>query len=59
MNLNQYTAKNYNNKSDHLTMAKQSQNKPNQTQFMVSKVEPTCSELVEPISKGQARAFIL
>jgi len=33
MNLTAYATNYYDNKSDHLAMTKQSQNKPNQTQF--------------------------
>jgi hypothetical protein len=44
MTLTNYITNNYENKPVPLTMEKQSQNKPNQTQFMVSKVEPTCGE---------------
>ena len=41
MNLNHYTTNDYENKSGLLTPAKQTQS------------NPTCSELVEPISKGE------
>jgi hypothetical protein len=44
MNLTAYATNYYDNKSDHLAMTKQSQNKPNQSQFMVSEVEPSCPE---------------
>jgi hypothetical protein len=44
MKLNLYSAKDYENKP----RLKISKNKPNQTQPVVSRVEPTCSELARP-----------
>jgi hypothetical protein len=56
MNLSSYTTKTYGNKSRLLTMAKQTQNKPNQTQFMVSRVEPPVVSL-PALSLSKCRTY--
>jgi len=52
MNLNHSTANDYERKSPLGTSEKQSQNKPNQTQPVVSLPVLSAIEGVEPISKG-------
>jgi hypothetical protein len=49
MNASYVKTKNYEQNTMEEKPAKQSQNKPNQSQFMVSMVEPLVESLVEPV----------